>query len=79
MEEKKKRLRPTVAQVNELKANNEKLFSENCTLRRTVEDMENTIARLRESNTILKKSIVKKTLEIERLKSRCLWDRLLNK
>lgn len=77
--EKKKRVRPTVTQVNELKSRINDLEAENIALSSSNKFMEAELDRVREVNASLKKRCAESESRCEHLLGRGFWERLFNK
>lgn len=79
MEEKKKRMRPTVAQVRELEERIASLESENALLERSNGYMEDELNRVRETVLSHLKKIGELRNKLEILRCRGFWARLFNR
>ena len=77
--EKKKRVRPTVTQVNELKSRINDLEAEDIALSSSNKLLEAELDRIREANASLKKRCAESESRLARLRGRSFMERLFNK
>ena len=77
--EKKKRVRPTVSQVNELKGRINDLESENIVISSSNKLLEAELDRVREANVSLGKRCAELEARLARLRGRSFLERLFNK